>query len=225
VTDLAAIIGVADSLGLAYRGGFHPAAEDQVPVFSDGAPPATLLLFGFAGRRHWARFEASSERADGAPHPLDRWSRRSIDAMADRFGARSLYPADGPPWWPFQRWAQRAEPVHPSPLGILIHPDYGLWHAYRGALAFSIELALPAPDFRRSPCDACVAKPCLSTCPIEAVTAERYDHARCRAHVSSIASAACLDLGCLARRACPVGIAHRYYDAESRFHMAAFVGR
>ena len=37
----------------------------------------------------------------------------------------------------------RAEAVAPSPLGILIHPDYGLWHAYRGALAFAERLALP----------------------------------------------------------------------------------
>ena len=26
---------------------------------------------------------------------------------------------------------------HASPLGLLIHPDYGLWHGYRGALLFA----------------------------------------------------------------------------------------
>ena len=31
-----------------------------------------------------------------------------------------------------------------SPLGILIHPDWGLWHSYRGALAFRERLDLPA---------------------------------------------------------------------------------
>lgn len=225
MTDLATIVGVAGSLGLAYRGGFHPDAEDDVPVLADGTAAATLLLFGFAGRRHWSGFDASPERGDGAADPLDRWSRRNIDAMSDRFGARSLYPADGPPWWPFQRWAQRAEPVYPSPLGILIHPDYGLWHAYRGALLFPTVLALPAPDVRRSPCDTCAERPCLSTCPIGALTPQRYEHARCRAHVASSSGSECLDRGCLARRACPIGADHRYEDAESRFHMAAFIGR
>lgn len=225
MNGLATIIGAAASSGLAFRGGFHPEPGDGVPSMPDGAPSATLLLFGFVGAGHWAHFDASTEHADGAPDPLDRWSRRMIDSMADRFGARSLYPADGPPWWPFQRWAQRAEPVFPSPLGILIHPDFGLWHAYRGALAFRDRLELPEPDLRTSPCDTCVTKPCLSTCPIGAVTTQRYDHERCREYVSSAAGARCLREGCLARRACPVGPRHRYDDSESHFHMKAFIGR
>src|SRR4030095_137820 len=49
------------------------------------------------------------------------------------------------------RWAMRAEAVAPSPLGILIHPDYGLWHAYRGALAFAERLALPPRGARPLP--------------------------------------------------------------------------
>ena len=44
--------------------------------------------------------------------------------------ARSaLFPFGGPPHFPFQQWARRAEPVHPSPIGLLIHPIYGLWHS------------------------------------------------------------------------------------------------
>jgi len=224
VSELDSVIVAAESLGLAFRGGFHPSRLDRVPGFSDGAPAGTVLLFGFIGRGHWSRFVGSAEYADGEPDPLDRWSRRSIEDLGVRFGARGLYPSDGPPWWPFQRWAQRSEAVHPSPLGILIHPDYGLWHAYRGALAFPARLELPPADDRCSPCDACVERPCLSVCPIGAVTASRYDHAGCRTHVGSRDGAACLNQGCLARRACPVGAEYRYDDAESRFHMAAFVG-
>src|SRR5579883_2337285 len=115
------------------------------------AGAATIVLIGMAGREGWRAFAGSAERRDGAPHPLDRWSRRVIDAIARASGGRALYPFDGPPYWPFQQWAMRAEPVHVSPLGMLIHPEYGLWHSYRGALAFREAFAIPAIEARASP--------------------------------------------------------------------------
>ena len=67
----------------------------------------------------------------------DRRVAAAIDPLARSVGAMALYPFDGPPYRPFQRWAMRAEPVAPSPLGLFIHPEYGLWHAYRAALVFA----------------------------------------------------------------------------------------
>jgi hypothetical protein len=211
--------------GLAWRGAFHPRPADDAPPFADGSAVGTLALLGFVGGEQWPAFAASPERADGRPDPLDRWSRRLIDGLAARHGARPLYPSDGPPWLPFQRWALRAEPVHVSPLGILIHPDFGLWHAYRGALAFGARLALPALRPRPSPCDACAARPCLATCPVDAVRPSGYDHVACKAHVASAAGADCFGLGCQARRSCPVGAEYRYGADQAGFHMRAFVGR
>ena len=145
----------AEALGLAFRGAFHPRRADAVPPFPDGRPVATVVLLGFAGSGQWPVFAASPEFADGRPDPLDRWSRRLIGMLAARHDGVALYPSDGPPWLPFQRWATRAEPVHFSPLGILIHPDFGLWHAYRGALALHARIGLPDPDPRASPCRSC----------------------------------------------------------------------
>ena len=122
--------------GLALRGAFHPVAEDGVPEL-EGRSCGTILLLGNLGGSIWPAFNASPERADGAPHGLDRWTRRILGSLAPEFGARALFPFGGPPWLPFQRWAMKADSVAPSPLGILIHPDYGLWHAYRGAFAFA----------------------------------------------------------------------------------------
>lgn len=223
--DLTVIHSAAEALGLDYRGAFHPDPEDGVPAFGDGARAQTVVLLGFIGGRRWPTFAASPEYGDGAPEPLDRWSRRVIEELEVRTGGRGLYPSDGPPWLPFQRWACRSDAVSYSPLGILIHADFGLWHAYRGALAFRERLALPPPDRRPSPCEVCSAKPCLSACPIGAVTTGGYDHLRCRAHVAGAHGAACLDGGCLARRSCPVGNEFRYDGVQSSFHMAAFAGR
>ena len=113
-----------------------------------GASSKTLILVGFIGSENWPTFAASPEAKDGHPDPLDRWSTRVITEVAKSLGATPLFPFGGPPFLPFQRWAQQAEPVHPSPLGILIHPDWGLWHAYRGALAFAERIDLPEPDRR-----------------------------------------------------------------------------
>jgi hypothetical protein len=117
----------------------------------------------------------------------------------------------------------RAEPVHVSPLGILIHPDWGLWHAYRGALGFPARLELPAPDRRASPCAACAGRPCLGSCPVRAIAPERYDRAGCARHVRSPAGADCRQQACRARRSCPIGVAYRYGGEQAEFHMRAFL--
>jgi len=215
----------AEAMGLAARGGFHPESEDGVPAFPDGAAAATVVIFGFVGGLQWRAFSASAERGDGAPDALDRWSRRVIDELGRRHHGVGLYPNGGPPWLPFQRWAMRAESVHRSPLGVLIHPLYGLWHSYRGALAFQERIDLPAGEPRPNPCDACAAKPCLATCPVGAVTRAGYDAPGCRHHVAAAAGRDCLELGCGARRSCPIGAAYRYSPEQAEFHMRAFIGR
>jgi len=217
---LTAVEAALHGRGLTPRGAFHPESGGAVPPLPDGRATATLVLAGNAGSSMWERF--ARERPAGAD-PLDRWSAGALRAAADRFGAAVLLPGDGPPRHPFQRWALRAEPVHRSPLGILIHPEYGLWHAYRGALAFAERLALPEPDRRPSPCASCADRPCLRACPVGAFESGAYDHAACAAHVSSPAGVDCLERGCLARRACPIGHAYRYGDDQQRFHMEAFL--
>ena len=198
--------------GLILRGGFHPGSDE-----AELAGVGTVVLVGNAGPAMW---EAFAPHIDAAPNPLDRWTRRVLEPIARKFGARAAFPF-GEPHWPFQRWARRAESLHPSPLGVLIHPEYGLWHAWRGALLFDEILALPARQEAASPCDSCVDKPCLTACPVGAFSRAGYDVDACAGHLSGPA-ADCLSIGCRARNACPVGGAWRYPEAQLHFHMAAF---
>ncbi len=195
--------------GLSVRGGFD-----------DISGARWIVLIGNYGPLLWPAFAAG--RRD-EPDALDAWTRRMVDPIAASFGAQAVYPSDRP-YHPFQQWAQRAEPVHASPLGILIHPQWGLWHAYRAALLFADPVeGLPARADAASPCDSCRDKPCLTACPVGAFDGMSYDVASCGAHLLAHRDPHCADLGCRARDACPVAREMRYPEPQVRFHMAAFV--
>ena len=218
--------------GLQLRGGFCPDAQEAIAL-PDGRNAALLVLVGNVGGAMWPAFAASPMARDGLPHPLDRWSRQVGDALAQHWGAIALYPFSGPPaqphYHPFQQWASRCEAVFPSPLMLRIHPQYGLWHAYRFALAFAkaeasdlAALAAPPEGANVSPCLGCVDQPCLHACPVDAYDGQGFDDVRCRNHVRSPQGADCAAQGCRARNACPVAASLRYSPDQLRFHMAAF---
>lgn len=218
--------------GLRVRGGLVPNASDALPALPGGRDPAVLWLIGQVGSECWSAFAASTFFADGLPDPMDRWSKWIGDALASAAGGVALYPSDGPPYHPFQRWGQRSEPLQPTPLLLRIHPEFGLWHAYRFALVLpvlSIQDASGmaaaqqpgAPDI----CLRCDGQPCLHACPVQAFTGPAYQVDTCSAHLHRSDGRACMDNGCLARRACPVGADHRYQPEHAAFHMRAFANR
>lgn len=218
--------------GLVPRGVVSLTAEDGVPALPDGRVATSLLLVGWRGRAGWPGFAGSEERRDGAPDPLDRWSRRVIGAVAAGLGAGALFPFDGPPWWPFQRWAMRAEGLSSSPLGLLIDREVGLWHGWRGALVFAEAIGAEAAP-QVSPCETCAQRSCLSACPARAFdgagddlarsfSGAVYDVARCRTFLEGHAGGLCRTDGCRSRDACPVGRAHHYAPDQIRFLMSAF---
>ena len=222
--------------GLVVRGGFDFDPGEVRPAGPSGAPARCVLLIGHAGGAAWPHFSSWLGRQATKPaDPLDTWSAEVIGAGAARFGARAVFPWEKP-YQPFQQWAMRAEELRPSPLGLLIHPEYGLWHAYRGALLLETENPIQHVQASIHPCDRCVEKPCLSACPVNAFAIDGFDVAGCRSYLDSIASQSdstsrstqkggpdCMREGCRARDACPVGRGYRYPDAQVRFHMAAFV--
>jgi hypothetical protein len=201
--------------GLAVVGAFHPGEGDGTPERI-----RTLLLIGPNDGAMWRAFRVAPEASDGRPDPLDRWSRRVIDGLAERLGALALFPFGGPPWHPFQRWAARGEGAVASPVAMQATPARGLWASYRGALGLAARLPLP-PETFASPCLGCPA-PCLGTCPVAAIAEGRYDVGACVAHVTGPAGAACRG-GCLVRAACPAGAGMEMPAEQRAFHMAAFL--
>ena len=231
--------------GLSLRGGFTPVAADGLAPLPDGQPVAHVWMVGVIGSTFWPHFKASPFFNDGLPDPLDRWSRAIGEELATHFGGRALFPFDGPPYHPFQRWADRSEATQPSRMMLRIHPEHGLWHAYRFALALptaaealgdpsksgsshlrtesgALASGVAVPSTALDLCTHCSGQPCLQACPVGAYTGETFLLETCASHLHSGQGANCMQAGCLARRACPVAPDLRYSQEHAAFHMQAF---
>jgi hypothetical protein len=183
-----------------------------------------MCLVGVVGSEFWPHFQASPFFSDGMPDPLDRWSRFVGDALAQVYRGLALYPFDGPPWYPFQQWADVCEPTQPSKMMLRIHPDYGLWHAYRFALLLPAGAVEPSNPIKAADlCANCVTQACLHTCPVQAYTGTAFAVDACADHLQNPAGIQCMTRGCQARLACPHGEAYRYTEDHAAFHMHAFL--
>jgi epoxyqueuosine reductase QueG len=201
--------------GFTPLGWFIPKPDDKVP---DEA--SFVILIGNAGADMFRRF---ARERNPSRDSMDDWTRGAVQQLAASLDAKACYPFDMNPPWPFLTWAKRAGAGHASPLGLNIHPDYGLWHAYRAALLFPVVFDLPPRNIGQSPCESCAEKPCLTACPANAFDGMRYDVPACADHLRSREGTTCMTRGCLARHACPVGQGFAYAPAQAQFHMRAFL--
>ncbi len=213
-----------------YRGGFEITASDSVPNLGNDQPASALVLFGNAGSSLWAHFSTSTEYHDEKDDPLNRWSERIGHQLAEQFAGNAHFPFGGPPFQPFLQWAKKTEALASSEIGMLIHPEYGLWHAYRFAIALpnsaiscKSDRALLTNLTERHACDTCSSQACLSACPVNAFTEDNYDLEACFQYLDNTPSAQCHQRGCQARTACPEGKNYLYEKAHAAFHMQQFV--
>jgi ferredoxin len=197
------------------REGFTPLGWFAPKDVSDAA---FIVLIGNVGIDMFRRF--ATERKEHVDS-MDDWTRAVVDPLAESFDAKAVYPFDVP-HQPFLTWARQAGAGHVSPLGLNIHGQYGLWHAYRAALLFPVVFDLPRNSAGAHPCDSCIDKPCLTACPVSAFDGKRYDLAACGQHILSGAGEECTSEGCQARLACPVGKQYQYHPRQVQFHMRAF---
>lgn len=228
--SLKTLIAAAAADGLIYRGGFVVSDEDAISNLNAATPAAAIALFGNAGSSIWQSFSASAEYADGAADPLNRWSVRLGKRLAAQVGGQALFPFGGPPYQPFLQWAKKAESLSASKIGMLIHPEYGLWHAYRFAVALPPSAIANAQDKRCltaleaiNPCEKCLSQACLKSCPVGAFSAGHYALKTCFDYLDNTPAAPCHRHGCQARTACPEGQNFLYEAEHAAFHMRQFV--
>ncbi|MFT7221969.1 MAG: epoxyqueuosine reductase [Candidatus Azotimanducaceae bacterium] len=192
-----------------------------------------LLVFGHGGQNFWGQV---SQRDTQTVDPLDTYS---VECVADFLKRREIksfefiYPAGvlrmgDAQHIDLRRLGRALGWQFDSPLGIGIHPQYGLWFGYRVVVAVSVAInaAFPfdkpldkppneaaLPDSH--PCDSCSAKPCVAACPVGAV-GESFNLTACVNHRVQPGSECARQ--CLARAACPVGAEHQYTEAQVQYH-------
>ena len=199
---------------LAVLGGFAVLPDDGLPKGTK-----TLILLGPKEPGFWPHVQTQPEWGAG-PDPIDHWSRRVIGTMACDLGAKALFPFGGPPYHPFYKWALKTGRCWDSPVRLLVHDAAGLFVSFRGALALKEVVDLPpAPP---KPCDTCVTKPCLTTCPPRALTGAGYDLQNCHGFLDTVLGQDCMTSGCAVRRACPLSLAYARMPKQSAYHMGQF---
>jgi epoxyqueuosine reductase len=193
--------------------------EAKVPL----EPYRSLVLLGQAGTTFWDR-HAKHHLAE--PDPFDRSARKVVanwfDTHHPNASWMAVYPGDANV--PLGTLAERLGWGLGSPIGLTIHPEYGLWVAHRFAFLTDIEFEStvvdPAKVAMDHPCSTCIDQPCVSACPVAAVSATNgFDVSVCAHH--RISDGSDCRLQCLARNACPVGAEHRYSPAQMHHHYAS----
>ena len=224
--DAAWIAGLGDRLaraGFCSLGRFAPAPEDAVPEASTGQPARAVFVVGSLSNALFEIFGTSPEAIDGLPDPLDRFTRRVLTGLAGSEGLGIVFPFEGPPYHPFQRWTLKAGSFSRSPMGVLAHRAFGPWAGLRAALLSPEPVAELEAIPEDGPCPTCSDTPCMTACPAGALSQAGYDVPRCLAYLRANPAAPC-HAGCLARHACPFGRVHAQSPEAGSFHMRAFVG-
>lgn len=172
-----------------------------------------LILIGNAGPTLW---RAVQQAGVAAADPIDDFS---VDAVRRWFAANCgeryhvlIYPAARSVG--LQSLGALAGWHHASPFMVGIMANWGSWFGYRVALLADSRLTPTPPLTAPSPCDSCAHRVCVSACPAGAMDGGRFALDTCLAYRRR-ADSRCR-ARCIARLACPVGVEHRYDEAQIR---------
>jgi len=121
------------------------------------------------------------------------------------------------PWIPFQEVALKMGVGVLSPLGLVLHPTFGPWIAFRALLLCESIFWQDGPKALATwnPCPGCSA-PCMAICPAKALTRKNVHLDKCYDYRLANPSQ-CFDR-CLAREACPIGQEHQFSREQINYH-------
>jgi len=199
-------------------------AQSRAGAVAPEARSAVVIANG--GGAFWQAFRKHADTHPGwreREHPLDDFTRevveRDLQPQVISRGARCVpvYPFSGAPTLNFMALGKAVALAGPSILGVVVHPVYGPWVAFRAALLIDRELDAPGDAAGFDPCPSCTVKSCIPACPVGAVEFPKgWDIPRCVAHRMSVEQP-CAE-HCYARVSCVLGPEHRYPDDELAYH-------
>ncbi len=214
--------GVADPARWDATAGAERQAERLLPG------TRAILVFGSGGPTLWnaliADLGAHPEHLSAEAHPLDAYVRRAVEQVDLGLGGvrrRWFFAAaDAELHLDFRMLADLAGLGGRSRMGLVLHPEFGLWLGLRAACFVDQAVPLSAA-IEEDPCAGCPA-PCIPACPGDAFVDGAWSVDRCAAfHAASRRCAS----SCDARSACPKGAEHRYGPDETVYHYDRAAGR
>ena len=187
----------------------------------------SIVVIANGGGTLWAALKRHTERNPGwmdREHPLDDFTRTIVEnevaPVARAAGARCtlVFPfMAGKATLNFIELGKAAGLAGPSILGVVVHPKFGPWIAFRAAILIDQEVDAPGEARGFDPCPSCVERPCIAACPTTAVAFPAgWDVPRCLAY--RIESEPDCTPRCHSRVACVLGPEHRYPEDELAYH-------
>lgn len=188
----------------------------------------SIVLIGNGGADFWHKFKAHAAANPGwwdRNDPLDDFTREIIENEIVNpiqrldIGCKAVYPFGSPPTLNFMQLAMLMGLASPSIIGVVVHPVFGPWIAFRAALLLDCELEHPGDASGFDPCPSCRTRSCITACPASAVSfPSGWDIPRCLSHrVEAYPDCAAQ---CHARVACVLSPEHRYPDDELAYHQS-----
>ena len=153
--------------------------KSHIPFKATGS----LVVLGSGGPSFWKNFPTP---LNPQLHPLDSFCRDQIlqwgkYGLQEDLSQKILFPRYDL-HFPLQQLGRFLNLCAPSPLGIDISQEYGLWFAFRGVFITEKTLPVKMNESFKSPCEGCRDRHCLNfaddfikarlSCPIK--QEERY---------------------------------------------------
>jgi len=220
--------------------GFNLVAAIPIARYDEAVPPPlraqaidhdarSIIVVANGGGALWRAFTNHAAQHPGwsaRENPLDDYTRDAVESTivpaVRKAGVRctTVYPfVSGGGALNFMELAKLAGLAGPSIIGVVVHPIYGPWIAFRAALLVDAELDEPGIAAGFNPCPSCAVRSCIDACPAHAVNFPAgWDIPRCLTHRVE-AEADCAPR-CHARAGCVLGPEHRYPDDELAYHQA-----
>lgn len=192
----------------------------------------SIVVVGNGGGGFWRAFKQHVARNPGwmeRENPLDDFTRMVVESRVEPamraagVGCITVFPFIGGAKLNFMQLGRLAGIAGPSIIGVLVHPTFGPWIAFRAALLLDVEADEPGDAARFDPCPGCAVRSCVAACPAGAVAfPSGWDIPRCLTHRVE-AEAQCASR-CHARVECVIGRAHRYSEDELAYHQERALG-
>jgi len=193
---------------------FAPRARSIVVIANGGG------AFWGAYREHLAANPGWSEREN----PLDDFTREVVERdltaplAARRMPYTTVYPfVSGTASLNFMQLGKMAGLGGASIVGVVVHPTYGPWMAFRAAILLEEMIDAPGEAAGFDPCPTCTVRSCIEACPVSAVSFPKgWDVSACYKHRFENEA----DCGgrCHARAGCVLGPEYRYPADELAYH-------